>query len=169
MAEFIPPQFRLITSSRGGNKLVENGFIYDKHKISGNVTYWQCERRSDCQARLHTDGMQIIKRINQHFHGPDIHKVSCLEVKAGIKRKAVETQDSSHHISAEGVLSISDMTAVKLPKMNSLKRTIQRRRSITNSIPVQPESLEELQLSFKELQRMMYSCSMTQDHNFGGS
>ena len=32
MAEFIPPQFRLITSSRGGNKLVENGFMYDKHK-----------------------------------------------------------------------------------------------------------------------------------------
>ena len=64
-------------------------------------------------------------------------------VKAGIKRKAVETQDSSHHISAEGVLSISDMTAVKLPKMNNLKRTIQRKRSITNSIPVQPESLEQ--------------------------
>ena len=142
-------------------------------KISGNVTYWQCERRSDCKARLHTDGMRIIKRINQHVHGPDIHKVSCLEVKAGIKRKAVETQDSSHPISAEGVLSISDMTTVILPKMNSLKRTIQRKRSITNSIPVQPESqsLEELryQLSSKELQRMMCSCSMTQDHNFGGS
>ena len=82
--------------------------------------FWQCERRSDCKARLHTDGMQIIKRINQHFHGPDIPKVSCLEVKAGIKRKAVQTHDSSYHISAEGVLSISDMTAVKLPKMNSL-------------------------------------------------
>ena len=39
MAEFIPPQFRLINSSRGGNELVENGFMYDKHKISGNVTY----------------------------------------------------------------------------------------------------------------------------------
>ena len=152
MAEFIPPQFRLITSSRGGNKLVENGFMYDKHKISGNGTYWQCERRSDCKARLHTDGMQTIKRINQHFHGPDIHKVSCLEVKAGIKQKAVQTQDSSHHISAEGVLSISDMTSVKLPKMNSLKRTIQRKRSITNSIPVQPQSLEELQIPI-EFQR----------------
>ena len=104
--------------------------MYDKHKISGNVTYWQCERRSD----------------------PDIHKVSCLEVKAGIKRKAVKTQDSSHHISAEGVLSNSDITAVKQPKMNSLKRTIQRKRSITNSIKVQPESLEELQIPI-EFQR----------------
>ena len=44
------------------------------------------------------------------------------------------------------------MTAVKLPKMNSLKRTIQRKRSITNSIPVQPESLEELQIPI-EFQR----------------
>ena len=58
----------------------------------------------------------------------------------------------SHHISAEGVLSISDMTAVKLPKMNNLTRTIQRKRYITNSIPVQPESLEELQIPI-EFQR----------------
>ena len=58
----------------------------------------------------------------------------------------METQDSSHHISAEGVLSISDMTAVILPKINCLKRTIQLKCSITNFIPVQPESLEELQI-----------------------
>ena len=76
MAEFIPPQFRLITSSMGGNKLVENAFMYDKPKISGNVTYWQCEGRSDCKARLYTDGMQIKKRINQHFHGPAYIKLA---------------------------------------------------------------------------------------------
>ena len=37
MAEFIPPQFRLITSSRGSNKLVENAFMYVNIKYQGTL------------------------------------------------------------------------------------------------------------------------------------
>ena len=128
MAEYNASQFRFIKSSRGGNKLEENGFLYDKHKVLGEVTYWQCERRNDCKARLHTQGTQVIKRINDHLHGPAMQKVSCLETKAGIKRKATQTQDSTHHIIGEGLVNITEGTTVKLPKINSLKRTIQRER-----------------------------------------
>ena len=35
MAENNGTTFRLIKSSRGGNKLEENGFLFDKHKILG--------------------------------------------------------------------------------------------------------------------------------------
>ena len=114
--------FRLIKSSRGGNKLEENGFLFDKHKILGEITYWQCERRKECKARLHAQGIGIIKRINEHLHGPDMRKILCLETKAGIKRRAAQTQDSTHHIVGESVSNITDGTAAKLPKLNSLKR-----------------------------------------------
>ena len=56
----------------------------------GDVTYWQCERRNECKARLHTQDMEIIKRLNEHLHGPDMQKVTCLETKATIKRKYVQ-------------------------------------------------------------------------------
>ena len=54
-------------------------------------------------------------------------------------RKARDSQDSSHHIVGESLLTVSEGTAAKLPKLDSLKRTIHRQR-------VQPTSLEELVL-----------------------
>ena len=54
-----------------------------------------------CKARLHTQGMKIVKRTNEHLHGPDMVAESCLETKFGIKRRAEQTQDSTHHIVGE--------------------------------------------------------------------
>ena len=72
----------LIKSSRGGNKLEENGFLFDKDKILGDITSWQCVRRKECKERLHTQGIEIIKRINEHLHGPNMQKILYLETKA---------------------------------------------------------------------------------------
>ena len=40
MAENNDTTFRLIKSSRGGNKLEENGFLLYKHKILCDITYF---------------------------------------------------------------------------------------------------------------------------------
>ena len=146
MAEQNLVEFRFIKSSRGGNKLEENGFMYDKQRALGNIIYWQCERRKECKARLHTEGMRIVKRINEHLHGPDMGKVTCLVTKAGLKRKAEQTQDTSQYIVAESVQNITEATATKLPKLNTLKRTIQRQRIKANLAPVQPENLAHLEI-----------------------
>ena len=65
--------------------------MYDKQRALGNIIYWQCERRKECKARPHTEGMRIVKRINEHLHGPDMGKVTFLVTKAGLKRKAEQT------------------------------------------------------------------------------
>ena len=67
--------------------------------------------------------MKIVKRTNEHLHTPDEQVVSSYETKVGIKRKARETQDSSHHIVGESLETVSEGTATKLPKLDSLKRT----------------------------------------------
>lgn len=46
--------------------------LFDKQRICGDVTHWQCERKGVCKARLHTQGMLIVKRTNKHVHGSDI-------------------------------------------------------------------------------------------------
>ena len=62
-----------------------------------------------------------------------MQKISCLEIKAGIKRKAVQI----------GILRITLLAKVFL---NSLKRIIQPERTEGNSVPVQPGSLLELDI-----------------------
>ena len=68
----------------------------------------------------------------------------CQETKIGIKRKARDSQDSSHQIVGESLLTVSECTAAKLPKLDSLKRTIQHQRVQQLAAPVQPTSLEQL-------------------------
>ena len=138
--------FRQIRTTRGGFKLTEGGYIYAKQRRVGEVTHWQCERKEVCKARVHTEGMEITKRTNEHLHGPDEQEVSCREIKVGIKRKAHETQDSYHCIVEESLQTASDGTAAKLHKLNSLKWTMQRQRERVLAAPVQPTSLDELNL-----------------------
>ena len=99
-----------------------------------------------CKARLHTQGMIIVKRTNEHLHGPDMVAVCCLETKSGIKRKAQQTQDSTHHIVGENLTTVTQNAAIKLPKIDSLKRTIRRQRQIINHAYPQPLTLADLVL-----------------------
>ena len=88
--------------------------------------------------------MAIVKRSNEHFHGPDVQLISCLETKAGLKRKAQETQDTTHHIIGQGVMILNEGATAKLPKLESLKRTI-RRQTINDQFSSPTCDLEDLQ------------------------
>ncbi|KAI6656058.1 hypothetical protein LOD99_11355 [Oopsacas minuta] len=90
--------------------------------------------------------MVIVKRKNEHSHGPDEQVADCCKAKAGMKRKAWESQDSTHHIVGASLQTASEGTAAKLPKLDSLKRTIQRQRASVFAAPAQPSTLAELAL-----------------------
>lgn len=89
----------------------------------------------------------IVKRTNEHLHGPNIQLISCLETNIGLKRKAQYAQASTHYIIGESVTMISKGAAAKLPKLESLKRTIRRQRQITNNVQHQHISLEDFEIS----------------------
>ena len=128
--------FRLSISQRGAEKLIEGGYIYGKHRRIGETTHWLCVQRGLCKAIVHTQGFEIVKRTNQHLHPPDEKAISCSEVNSNIKRKEKESQDSSHYFVGECVQTVNEGIATKLPKLDNLKRTIQRQRIQT--APVQP-------------------------------
>ena len=48
------------------------------------MTHRLCERRRIGNARVHRQGMEIIKRTNEHKHAPDAQVVSSYETKVGI-------------------------------------------------------------------------------------
>ena len=91
-------------------------------------------------------GAEIVKRTNVHLHAPDGKTAICCKVKARIKRKAIDSQDSSHQIVGESLQTISEGVVAKLPKLDSLKRSIQRQRVRHLAAPVQPATLEHLNL-----------------------
>ena len=79
-----------------------------KHRRIGETTHWLSVQRRLCKAILHTQGFEIVKRINQHLHPPDEKDISCSEVKTNIKRKANESQDSLHYILGECVQTVNE-------------------------------------------------------------
>ena len=142
-------QFRLIRSTSVKKecfKLIEAGFIYNKQRTIADTTHWQCEKKGFCKARLHTRGEAVVKRTGEHLHDSDALGVICLEVKAGVKRRARDTTDTTQQILSDVLLvrSTSDAIATKLPKLDSLKRTIRRERKEGKRIPRKSESLEEI-------------------------
>ncbi|KAI6651166.1 hypothetical protein LOD99_5517 [Oopsacas minuta] len=166
------PTFRLIKSQRGGDKLSESGFLFGVQGRVGDVTHWLCEQRGVCKARVHTKGMVVVKRTNEHSHGPDEQAADCYEAKAGMKRKARESQDSTHHIVGESLQTASEGTAAKLPKLDSLKRTIQRQCASILAAPAQPTTLAELALpaayqqTAKGEQFLLYDSGADDVHRF---
>lgn len=70
------PPMELIRSDRGRKKLVLEGFLYahDRLCMDGREM-WRCDRRTECKARIHTQGGRLIQRINEHTHGPDTDKI----------------------------------------------------------------------------------------------
>ena len=69
--------FKLVQLTRGGYKLSENGFFYDKQRIVGETIPWQCEQRGNCRGRIFTKVFEIVRRCNEYLHCPDVQKISC--------------------------------------------------------------------------------------------
>ena len=75
-----------------------------------------------------------------------------------MKRKAKESQDSTHHIIGDSVLAATEGIAANLPKLDSLKRTIQRQRERVLAAPVQPTNLKELELPSEYMPQSRKKC-----------
>lgn len=83
----------IITSSRGGRKLLLNGNIYYRRDSKKGKIYWNCVRRSECSATAITYqvGQEIrVQKEGKHSHAPNQEVVSAERVINRLKRVAVE-------------------------------------------------------------------------------
>ena len=72
--------------------------------------------------------MNIIKQSGDHLHDPDEQRINCISLTAGVKRRARDTNDTTHYIIGDSLRTETESTVIKLPELNSLKRTIRRER-----------------------------------------
>ena len=126
--------------------LLEGGFSYSKQRVTGDVTQWQCVQRSYCKARLHTKGNQVMARKSTHSHESNSHIFYNSKAKAGMKHKASECQEATHSILTALKNELSEQSAVHLPKINDLKKTIVRNRNKAENVPPELLSLQDLDI-----------------------
>ena len=61
-----------------------------------------------------------------------------------MKRRARDTNDTTYYVIGDSLETETESTVIKLPKLDSLKRTVRRERQANNAAPAQPESLQDL-------------------------
>ena len=141
-----PSSFQVTTTQRVGVCLMEGNFVYTRHRTIHNKVHWQCIQRVICKARIHTCGNEIVARVNEHTHEANSDAFHCSKLKAGMKRSASLTQVETHTILTNSISELDQGSAVKLPKLNSLKQSVRRARKRAANVPPEQNSLNCLEL-----------------------
>ena len=121
-----------IESTHHKRKLLHEGFAYlFNKKLSDNGESWECELRrkgGQCNVRLTLRNGVIVNQLHEHSHGANQTSNEVLRVKAGMKRRAENTQETTQQILTGGLANISEAAAVNLPSIPHVRRTIRMQR-----------------------------------------
>jgi hypothetical protein len=108
-----------VISTRAGAKLLNEGFVYCE-VLDCHLELCQCELRRNnkqCKTRIHVSGDQVVIRVNEHTHAPDIGRPEAMKIRQAINRLAVNNEETSQQIITQELRDVSDSAAVKLPVM----------------------------------------------------
>ena len=119
--------FRLVSSSKGTNKLSHDGNLYIFHRGIFKKE-WRCEIRT-CKARVHSVDDLIVKMSGEHFHSKENCKEEVSIAKENLRKRARETHDNPHIAIGEETSSLSEAAKSLLPSQHALKLMYKRQRT----------------------------------------
>ena len=141
-----------IKSTRGKDRIAIHGYIYTLNKSTTQVKHWVCEKRGTCKARVTINfDLFIVKPdtteiLDSHSQGLDTPRIKMLQGYNKLKERAGQDPDqSTRSIYAYGVESMDDSSIVKLPKPDSIKRTIRLHKNDAEGL-VNPASASEIEI-----------------------
>lgn len=121
-----------ILTIRGKQKFTHNGYLYvlDKHsKTDKTIVFWRCENKNTCKGRIHTKNGKVICEITQHNHSSSAVSVEVARVKTKLKQRAQQTLEATSTTLNQCLASVSLTVQGAVPRPDSLKRAIRRKRS----------------------------------------
>ena len=134
----------IISTSRGGQKVLFEGYIYTKQHQRLNGTRWTCiERMDGCSGAIRTNGIvgnPVL--LQEHNHLPSAEKTAVAKARDRMKRIAETGIGKPDAIYNRVQQTLSNDERMILPDAETCKRTI--RRSLTANEPVQPDALRNL-------------------------
>ena len=121
-----------MASTKNKYKATFSGYIYTLNRISDEVSYWVSEKRGICKARIHTINDVITKPLEvseielSHAHPPSQDRIEMLKQYGEMKNLATTSEQSTRGILSLGTATMHQITINKLPKLESVKRTIRK-------------------------------------------
>ncbi|KAK9738131.1 hypothetical protein QE152_g10123 [Popillia japonica] len=127
-------------------------------------------KKFNCQGRVTTVGDEIVKVGNDHNHVGDAAQVEAAKIYDSIRTSAKTTNDTSQNIISEVTLGCSQAAAPKLPRIDTMKRSIRRICQQEKSGPALPnhgqeiEFLEEFTKTFNGEDFLLYDSGSEKNH-----
>ena len=93
-----------LKSNKNKDNATVCGYIYTLNRVSDELSYWVCENRGICKARIHTSNDIIIKpdhlsEIEQvHTHPPSQDRIKMLKEYRKMKDLASSTEQTTRSI-----------------------------------------------------------------------
>lgn len=141
----MPLQF--VMSGKGKRKLLSSGHLFHKERQTDEKISWRCEQfqKLKCPARVTTVGDEIVKVGKDHNHVGDAAQVEAAKIYDSIRTSAKTTNDTPQNIISEVTLGCSQAAAPKLPRIDTMKRSIRRIRQQQMSGPALPNHRQEIE------------------------
>ena len=110
---------------------MKDNFLYHKNKTLPNEnTHWECSKRRSgggCKVKVLLDEHdQFLVQSGEHTH-PLIQNVE--KARAGMKMSAKESNATTDNIFGQNIAGRSQSVLVKLPKMETMRRDVRRKRA----------------------------------------
>ncbi len=134
-------------NQKGGETLIERGFIYTIERKTKDKTIWRCVLRSQCKVRVHSeDGVITLRSGGEHMHAPDLARIEIIRAKQALCQRASETQDAPVQIITDVIANLSQDAAAKAPTLDALRQTVHHVRRTVHQAPPNPTSVDEIVL-----------------------
>ena len=134
-------------TEKGKRLLMKDGYMYAFQKtLANDVKCYECVlcRKGECKAKIKlTPEDNFLNQLNEHTHLLSQTKIEVKKVKARVKERAENTNDTSQQILGAELQNINESTSVNLPALNNMRRNIHRQRGQNNMPPI-PQRREEI-------------------------
>ncbi|XP_076068368.1 uncharacterized protein LOC143040817 [Oratosquilla oratoria] len=135
----------IIKTTRGGDKLCLDGFMYVKKRTYSNWIRWNCarSRTTGCKGALTTsDSFEDPRSFLSHNHPADRTGVEVTKLRTTMKAQAKQSRSRPNQILTQALLQASTEVRANLGSVQTCKRDLQRQRR--GRLPKDPASLQEL-------------------------
>ena len=126
--------------------LIKDGYTYVFQKtLANDIKYYECflRRKGQCKENIKLSADDaFLNQLNEHTHPPPLPpsqtRVEATKIKARIKDRAGNTNDTSQQTLGAELQNVSEAAAVALHSLNNMRSNIRRQRDDHN-MPAVPQ------------------------------
>ena len=101
-------------------------------------------RNGQCKAKIKVSADDaFLNLLNEYTHPPSQTRAEATQIKARIKDRAGNTNDTSQQILWTELRNVSETTALALPSLSNMRHNIRRQRDDHN-MPAVPQQKEDI-------------------------